>query len=147
MEFPLISRALIANLKLVHGLFNFAVMCLFVWHGRNGLQIRRARQGKLPLPLLAIRRHRKSGPVLAALGIGGFFAGLTLVFLDTGRVLSYPAHLLAGTAIVLLLASTYQVSKKITAGDTGWREVHFRLGIAILSCYLLNVILGIGVLL
>ncbi len=147
MEFPLISRELVANLKLVHGLFNFTLMCLFVIHGRYGLQIRKERKGKRPLPFMAIRRHRRFGPILAVLGSGGFFAGLTLVLLDTGKVLSYPSHLSAGAAIMFLLFSTYLVAKKITAGDNPWREIHFRLGIAILTLYIVNVFLGIGVLL
>lgn len=147
MEFPLIAREHIANLKLVHGLFNFTLMCLFVYHGRYGLQIRKARKGKTPLPFVAIKRHRKLGPILALLGAAGFCVGLTLVFLDTGNILSYPLHLSMGIAILSLLCWTYLVSKKIRGGDNARRELHFRLGITILSLYLVNVIVGAGLLL
>ena len=88
MQFPLISRELIAIFKLVHGLFNFSVMLLFCYHARNGLMIRRARTGNTPLPFQAIKQHRRMGPLLALLGGGGFAAGLTLVMLDTGNVRS-----------------------------------------------------------
>jgi hypothetical protein len=147
MEFPLISRALIANFKLVHGLFNLTLLCLFIYQGSCGLQIRKARRGGAPLPLPAIRRHRRLGPNLAVLGGAGFCAGFILVFLDTGNVLSYPLHLIAGMVILALLLRTYLVSRKITSGDNPWRELHLRLGIAILAAYLFNVIVGVGVLL
>lgn len=147
MEYPLIGRELIAYLKLVHGAFNLAVAGLFVVQGRYGLQIRRARRSKTPMPLTAIRRHRQFGPKLAILGAAGFFAGLTLVLVDTGRVFTYPAHLLAGVIILCLLCWTYLVSRKISGGENRWRELHFRLGLAILALYLVNLVLGIGAIL
>jgi hypothetical protein len=147
MQFPLISRELIANLKLVHGLFNLTVMLLFFYHARNGLLIRRARRATSPPPLPAIKRHRRMGPLLALLGAGGFAAGLILVILDTGNVFAYPAHLFVGSAILLLLFFTYRVSRKFAGASDPQRELHFRLGLAILALYLVNVVLGVGVLL
>ena len=147
MQFPLISRELIAILKLVHGLFNLTVMLLFFYHARNGLLIRRARTGKTPLPIQAIKRHRKMGPILAILGGTGFFAGLTLVMLDTGKVFKYPPHLIVGSSIVLMLFLTYRVSRKIAGPSAQQRDLHYRLGLAILALYLVNVFLGVGVLL
>lgn len=147
MPFPLVSREVIANLRLVHGGFNLTVMLLFFYHARNGLLIRRARRAQTPLPLLAIKRHRRLGPVLAFLGAGGFAAGLTLVILDTGKILHYPLHFFVGVAILLLLILTYRLSRQISGPDDPQRDLHFRLGIAILILYLVNVVLGIGVLL
>ena len=147
MLFPLISRELIAILKLVHGLFNLSVMLLLFYHARNGLLIRQARTGKTSLPLHAIKRHRRMGPVLAMLGGIGFSAGLILVILDTGRILQYPPHLFVGVAIVLLLFFTYRVSRKIAGPSTPQRDLHYRLGLAILALYIVNVVLGIGTLL
>ena len=147
MQFSLVSRELIANLKLVHGLFNLIVMLLFFYHARNGLLIRRARTGKTPPLLHAIKRHRRFGPVLALLGGAGFFSGLVLVMIDTGNVFQYAAHLFMGVAIVLLLFVSYRVSCKIAGPSAPQRELHFRLGLVILALYLVNVVLGIGVLL
>jgi len=147
MQFPLISRELIAIFKLVHGLFNMTVLLLFFYHARNGLLIRRARRGKTPLPVTAIKRHRRMGPVLALLGGAGFSAGLILVMLDSGKILQYPPHLFVGAAIVLLLFSSYRVSRKIAGPSAPQRDLHYRLGLAILALYLVNTVLGIGVLL
>ena len=147
MEFPLISRELIAILKLVHGGFNLTVMLLFFYHARNGLMIRKARTNNVSLPFHAIKLHRRMGPVLALLGAGGFSAGLILVLLDTGNPLMYPSHLFVGTAIVILLLLTYRISRKITGPASPQRDLHYRLGLAILALYLVNVVLGAGVLL
>ena len=147
MQFPLISKELIAIFKLVHGAFNFSVMLLFFYHARNGLLIRRARTNKTPLPFQAIKRHRRMGPVLALLGAGGFSAGLILVLLDTGNIFQHSPHLFVGMAIVSLLFLTYRVSRKIAGSAGQERDLHFRLGLAILALYLVNVALGLGVLL
>lgn len=147
MEFPLISRELIAQLKLVHGFFNLTVVLLFFYHGRNGLLIRRARTSAAPLPLLAMKRHRRMGPILALLGVAGFFAGLILTLVDTGQLLKYPPHLFVGIAIITLLFCTYRLSRKIAGSGGSERDLHYRLGIVILALYLVNVFLGIGVLL
>lgn len=146
MEYPLISRELVADLRIVHGLFNFAVMLLFIYTGRCGLMIRRARKNGTPLPVTAATRHRWLGPRLAILGGFGFAAGLALVLVDSGDVLKYPAHLLVGVVIVALLGATFLVSRKIKGPNSPHRDTHFRLGIAILSLYLLQIFLGLGVL-
>lgn len=147
MQFPLISRELIVYLKLVHGLFNLTVVLLFFYHARNGWLIRKARRAKESLPLAAIKRHRRLGPILALLGAGGFAAGLILVFLDTGNLLLYPPHLSVGVAILLLLFWTYYVSRTMVVANSAQRDLHFRLGLALLALYLVNLFLGIGVLL
>lgn len=147
MPFPLVSPELIANLRLVHGGFNLIVMLLFFYHAGNGLRIRRARRAHAPPPLLEIKRHRRLGPILAFLGATGFAAGLTLVLLDTGKILRYPLHFSVGVVILFLLFVTYRLSRKIAGADDPQRELHFRLGIAILVLYLVNVVLGVGVLL
>lgn len=146
MEYPLISRELVADLRIVHGLFNFAVVLLFFYTGRYGLMIRKARKNGLPQPVTAAARHRWLGPRLAILGGLGFGAGLALVLVDTGDALKYPAHLLVGVVIVALLCATFLVSRKIKGPDSPYRNTHFQLGIAILSLYLLQIFLGIGVL-
>lgn len=147
MEYPLISRELLADLRIGHGLFNFSVLLLFFYTARYGLIIRRARTNGAPLPVAAMRRHRYLGPRLAVLGGLGFGAGLTLVLLDTGNILKYPAHLLAGTAIVTLLLTTFLVSRKIKGPNSPYRNTHYQLGLAILTLYLVEVFLGLGVLL
>lgn len=146
MQFPLIGQELIANLKLVHGSFNLTVMLLFFYQARNGLLIRGARRKKTPPPLSAIMRHRRMGPLLVFLGTGGFAAGLTLVFVDTGQFFLYPAHFFVGIAILLTLFSTYRVSQKIAGASDPRRVLHFRLGVTLLALYLVNVVLGVGML-
>lgn len=147
MEYPLISRELLAYSRIGHGLFNFSVLLLFLYTARYGLLIRKARKNGAPLPVAAMRRHRYLGPRLAVLGGLGFGAGLTLVLVDTGNILKYPAHLLTGVVIVALLLTTFLVSRKIKGPNSPYRNTHFQLGLAILTLYVLEVVLGLGVLL
>jgi cytochrome b561 len=109
--------------------------------------IRRARMAHGPLPFPVIKRHRKGGPVLSALGIVGFCIGFTLVMLDSGKVLQFPLHFVVGCVIVFCLIATFIISRKIKGPDSPYRTPHFYLGIAILCLYLINVVLGLGVLL
>jgi len=147
MEYPLIDRQLLSYLRLAHAGFNSLVMLTFFYHARLGMTIRRARKAHGPLPFPLIKRHRREGPILAALGIAGFCIGFTLVMLDTGRVLEYPSHFLAGCTIVLCLITTFVLSRKIKGPDSPYRTPHFYLGIAILCLYLIEAVLGLGVLL
>jgi len=146
MQYPLIDRQLLSYLRLVHGGFNTCVVFLFFYHARLGITIRRARRARGPLPFPMIKRHRKGGPLLAALGITGFCIGFSLVMLDSGKVLQFPSHFLVGCTIVLCLITTFILSRKIKGPDSPYRTPHFYLGIAILCLYLIEVFLGIGVL-
>ncbi|MCI0468567.1 MAG: DUF4079 family protein, partial [Nitrospirae bacterium] len=86
------------------------------------------------------------GPVLAILGIAGFFAGIILIYLDYGRILKYPLHFINGLAVVFAIISTYLISRKITGADSPARPVHLRRGILLLSLYALQILLGAAIL-
>lgn len=147
MQYPLIDRELLADLRLVHGVYNTIVMMLFLYQGRLGFRIRRDRLAGAPPPFPVIKRHRQAGPILAIMGGLGFFAGLTLVLLNTGNILEYPLHLFTGLTIVVLLIATYKISRDIKGPESSFRSPHFVLGIAILCLYFVNVFFGLGVLL
>ncbi len=147
MQYPLIDRQLLASLRLVHAGYNSLVVVLFYYHGWLGITIRRARKSKAPLPFAAIKRHRKTGPLLTGMGGIGFLIGLTLILLDTGNVLQFLPHFLVGCTIVLCLLTTFLISRKIKGPDSPYRTPHFVLGVTILCLYLIEVFLGIGVLL
>jgi hypothetical protein len=125
MQYPLIDRQLLSSLRFVHGGFNSFVMIMFFYHACLGIAIRRARMAHGPLPFPMIKRHRKGGPLLAALGIAGFFIGFTLVMLDSGKVLQFPSHFLVGCTIVLCLITTFVISRKIKGPDSPYRTPHF----------------------
>lgn len=147
MQFPLLNLELIANLKLAHGLFNLTVILFFFYQARNGWLIRRERRTNRPPPLRAVRLHRRLGPLLALLGAGGFASGLILCYLHTGKIILYPAHFTVGAFILLLLLLTYRLSKQLTAAATQQRNLHFSLGLLLLALYLVNAVLGLGLLL
>lgn len=141
------DKQLIPYLKLVHGSFNTIVMFLFLYQGRLGLIIRRRRKRGGPPIFEVTGRHRRFGPIFVFIGFIGFLAGLTLVIFDQGRVFEYPLHLMMGSFIVLLLTTTFLISKKIRGPDSPWRTPHFIVGIFIISFYIIQIFLGLGVLL
>jgi Protein of unknown function (DUF4079) len=142
------DKQLIPYLKLVHGSFNTLVMFLFLYQGRLGLKIRGQRKhGKSPAIFKVVKKHRRFGPILFFLGFIGFLAGLTLAVFDHGRVFEYPLHLIMGLLIVLLLITTFLISKEIRGSDSPWRTPHFMVGIFIISFYIIQIFIGLGVLL
>lgn len=140
------DRNIIPYLRYAHGLYNITVAVLFYYHGSTGLTIRRRRKLGEVLPLNEVRRHRKMGPVLAVMGVLGFFAGLVISLLDKGA-LEYPLHLSTGLIIVLSLLTTYAISRRINTQDSPARTPHFIIGITILCLYLIQLFLGLGILL
>jgi len=137
------SKELISNLRLLHGTYNAVVISLFVYQGILGFRIRKSEKK----PIHIIRRHRKTGPVIAILGILGFIAGLTVVSLDSGRIFKYPFHLIIGLAIVFSIITTFIISRKIKGPEPYWRNRHYALGILIICLYSVQAFLGLGILL
>jgi hypothetical protein len=137
------SKELTEYLKLFHGAYNTVIFLLILYQGTLGLRIRKSAAP----PVSVIRRHRKIGPAAVVLGTAGFLAGMTLAFLDHGRVFKYPLHFLCGLIIVTLLITTFVISKKIRGPEPLWRNRHYTVGICIVLLYALQVFLGLGALL
>ncbi|MEK6528654.1 MAG: DUF4079 family protein [Nitrospirota bacterium] len=137
------SKELISNLRLLHGAYNTVVISLFVYQGILGFRIRKSEKK----PIHIIRRHRKTGPVIAILGILGFIIGITVVSLDAGRIFKYPFHLIIGLTIVFSIITTFIISRKIKGPEPYWRNRHYALGILIICLYAVQAFLGLGILL
>ena len=139
----MIDEKIIDVLEIAHGVYNAVVALLFIYLGCLGWKIRSERKAggkRNPAP---IRRHRKWGPILAVLGIGGYLAGLIVILLDKGHLYEYPPHLLAGSFIVLAITVTYFISRKINSPESPWRMPHFLIGIFIILLYLAQAVLGL----
>lgn len=147
MHFPLISKDVLSDLRVAHGLYNLIVVLLFFYQGSLGFRIRRARKAHRPLPFPAIRRHRRGGPFLAGSAVFGFLFGLVLILLDTGNILEYPAHFLVGCLLVLAIILTVFLSNRIKGQQSPYRDRHFAIGVLILCTYPVQVFLGLGALL
>jgi hypothetical protein len=141
----MIDKQVIAYLKLLHGLYNSIVFIMIFYQGLLGFKIRRERKaGKISFSI--IKKHRRLGPILTILSPIGFFAGVTIVFLDYGHIFKYPLHFIMGLLIVLSIFTTFLISKRIIGTDDLWRNRHFLLGILIISFYIVQVISGLGIL-
>ncbi len=138
------NAQILDTLRSAHGIFNITVMALFLYQAFLGLQIRRSRSSGSPSPG-AIRAHRRNGPLWMILATLGYSAGLFLVTVDQGKILSFPPHFVTGTLIILLLMTTFVVSRQIN-GDVKWRNRHLGIGIAIITLYIVQILLGIRLL-
>ena len=143
----MIDKEFIAYFKLAHGFFNLCMMALFCYQAWLGYLIRQARTSGKTMPFDAVRKHRKAGPAFALWGVMGYIAGIVVVLLDKGRVFEYPLHFMTGSAIAVVIVSLYAVSRRITAKDISSRNIHFILGMFLLALYVIQVLLGLGILL
>lgn len=141
----MMDKQTIAYLKLLHGAYNTVMMLLFMYQGLLGLKIRRQRvRGGQNSSI--VKRHRKSGPVLALMGVAGFIAGMIVIYIDKGHVMEYPLHFLTGMSIAFSITAAFLISRKIKGADPQWRTPHVIIGIVMLCLYLVQVTLGIGIL-
>ena len=138
-------RLIIPWLALGHGIFNFTVAMLFFYQGWLGFAIWKARSNRAPLHRVAVRRHRKAGPILAMLGMIGFCAGAFIVLIDKGKLVEYPLHFLMGLVIVLCVGTTYCLSRRISPVNSAARTLHRAIGIMILCFYPIQLLLGLGI--
>lgn len=132
--------------KVAHGSFNAFMALAFLYQAWMGFTIRRGRKRHEP-KINAIRRHRRLGPLLVVMNLAGYFFGLILVYIDKGRILEYPLHLAVGSLIVLFVLGQYAVSKKIKGPESLWRRPHLVIGMGIICLYLLQILIGLGLLL
>lgn len=121
-------------------------MFLFIYQFWLGLRIRKDRNAGVRA-FDMIKRHRRLGPVLALLGVAGFFIGTIVMYLDKGRILKYPLHFFTGAVIVFCIAAAYFFAGKIKGTEQTWRDFHFVTGIVLVCLYLFQVVLGLGILL
>jgi hypothetical protein len=138
-------RQLIGYSRLLHGAFNLAVMILFTYHGWTGIRIRKERNAGAVTPSL-IKKHRKAGPLFAALGLFGFMSGIIIVFIHFGVIVKYPPHLAVGSVLALCIVTTYGISRGIKIGLPEMRTMHFALGLCTLILYAAQIFLGLGLL-
>ena len=142
----MIRNQIIPYLKLIHGSFNLLMMFLFIYQWSLGLSIRKKRKAGEQPDAKVIRKHRRNGPIFFILGCLGYLAGISIVYIDKGKIIQYPLHLIAGSLIAISLVSTYLISKKIRVTKSPYRTSHFMLSILIVSLYLIQVFLGLSIL-
>jgi hypothetical protein len=142
----MISGEYMDYLKVLHGSFNAIVGFLFLYQGSLGLKIRKERKSGGRRNVMVVKRHRTGGPIFAALGVAGYLAGVVLVYLDKGHLVEYPSHLITGSAIALLIMTTFIISRKIKGTESPWRIPHFVIGLCILFLYLLQIYIGLDIL-
>ena len=141
-----LDKETLMYLRYAHGAFNL-LMALVVWVMLAlGLRVRRMRvKGANPKTSGSI--HRSIGPFLAFIAPLGLPAGMALILIDKGRLLEYPAHFTLGLTLAMALPYSFHLSQGIIKGRANARDMHRKIGIAMATLYLIQLLLGIGILL
>ena len=140
----MLDAQLLRSLRLGHALFNSVVFLLFIYQAYLGLSMRRARLAG-NIDVNKIQKHVRNGPIWAILAILGYTAGLVIVTLDQGRPFSFPLHLIVGSFLIILIITTFIISQIMT-NDQRLRDTHRRIGIGIITLYLFQALIGVGIL-
>lgn len=127
-----------------HALFNIMIYFFFIYQAYLGAKIRAAKR-RGGIDILAIKRHRRNGPIWASLGLAGYIAGLTIVTVDQGHPYIFPLHFIIGTSIAVLISTTFIISRIMRTNQL-LRNIHLGIGTGIISLYTFQIIVGIGVL-
>jgi len=141
----MVSDSVVSTLQLTHVFFNGALFFALAYQGRLGWRIRRRRVAGVLQDFSAVKRHRTLGPILAALLPFGYLAGLITAYLHKGIWVRYPGHLAVGTVLLVVVCSTYLVSKRIRGAQSPWRTPHFALGVLALCAFLVQIYLGLNI--
>lgn len=142
-----IAKTLIPYMTAGHALFNTCLFIAFIYQAALGWSIRKNRLSVEKPEGAKIRRHRKLGPVIAALLPLGFLAGLIITSLDNNGMGQHPLHLGAGALLVTAVISTWMVSRNIKGTSSNWRTLHFGIGIIIMVLFIGQIFLGLNMLL
>lgn len=143
----MLPDGIVAALQVGHALFNGALFLAFAFQGLMGWRIRKRRVAGLQQDFVQVKRHRRLGPVLAALAPLGYLAGLSLTYFSRGLLVRHPGHLAAGTALLLVVGATFLASRRIRGLQSPWRVPHAILGLSLLCAFLVQILLGLNILL
>lgn len=141
------TDGLVPALQIAHALFGCALFLALVVQGLLGRRIRSRRLAGAPQDFGAVKRHRALGPILASLAPVAFLAGLITVRIHKGLWVNFPGHLAVGGVVLALAAATALASRGIRGAGSPWRARHRALGALLLCVFLVQVVLGLGILL
>lgn len=140
-------QELVPVLQVVHGAFNGALLVAFLVQGTLGWRIRRRRLAGTPQDFTVVRKHRGRGPALTALAVAGYLAGLLTAYLHRGTLVTAPAHLAGGTALLACCAVAFVLGRRIRGSQSAARTPHFVAGLVTLALFVVQAFLGLDVLL
>lgn len=138
---------IIPYLKYLHASYSGFIALLVFYQGWIGFKIRRERVAGRPPIAKVGKRHRTMGPLVALMGIAGFFAGAITVYLNDGHIFEHPVHFIIGLSIAAFILTTFLISRKIRSQDSPFRTPHFIVGVITICLYVIQAFIGISMLL
>ena len=136
-------------LNFVHPLLMWVLLALMLYSGYLGLkasQIRKvdAEERKAMIPLRYGQRHASLGRWIVALTLLGSIGGMSITYLNNGKLFVGP-HLIAGGGVTLLVLASAALGPALQKGQDWARGLHVGLNGLILLLFGWQAITGIAI--
>lgn len=151
MSFDYIPKDLKFALNFFHPALMWVLLALTLYAGYQGWQWRRARtaEGELKKELLKGRynqKHYLSGSILLALMVLGTIGGMTVTYINNGKLFVGP-HLLAGLGMTGLIATSAALSPLMQKGAEWARVTHIALNTILVGLFGWQAVTGVQIVL
>jgi hypothetical protein len=136
-------------LNFVHPVIMWVLLALALYAAYLGLQVQRTRnaKGELKTELIKGRytiKHHQVGSILLALMVTGAIGGMTVTYINNGKLFVGP-HLLAGLGMTSLIAFSASLSPFMQKGS-GWARVtHILLNFGLLGLFVWQAFSGVEI--
>jgi Protein of unknown function (DUF4079) len=136
-------------LNFFHPVMMWALLLLSLYAAYLGLKVQRTRnaQGEEKKELIKGRynvRHYQIGSILLALMVAGAIGGMTVTYINNGK-LFVGSHLLAGLGMTSLIAFSAALSPFMQKGANWARMTHILLNFALLGLFTWQAITGVQI--
>ncbi|MCP9885661.1 DUF4079 domain-containing protein [Synechococcus sp. ATX 2A4] len=141
--------ALAFNLNFLHPLLMWALLALFGYALYLGVKAKKTRtaepeQRKELIKGKFAQRHFQIGSLVLALMVLGSFGGMAVTYINNGKLFVGP-HLLAGIAMVSLIAVAAAFAPAMQKGNMLARKAHVGLNMTVMSLFLWQAVSGMQI--
>jgi len=141
--------ALAFNLNFLHPLLMWSLLALSGYALFLGIKAKKTRtadpeQRKELIKGKYAQRHYVIGSLVLAIMVLGSFGGMAVTYLNNGKLFVGP-HLLAGIAMVCLIAVAASLSPLMQQGNLLARKAHVGLNMTVMTLFLWQAVSGIEI--
>ena len=141
--------ALAFNLNFLHPLLMWSLLALSGYALFLGIKAKKTRtadpeQRKELIKGKYAQRHYVIGSLVLAMMVLGSFGGMAVTYLNNGKLFVGP-HLLAGIAMVCLIAVAASLSPLMQRGNLIARKAHVGLNMTVMTLFLWQAVSGIEI--
>ena len=130
-----------------HPILGGMIFVMFAFQGISGIgSIDATEENRQGMGLA--RLHRWNGRALAAILLAAYTTGLLTVVLRGKGISAYPPHLINGTLLLVAATTAFFLARKYRITKSrGIKHVHITFGAFAIAFYLVQAVIGLGMLL